>query len=68
MNVTYGRGMRHSGKLAREYAAFAMASMQFDDYIEFAFVTLAPNEPANFKEAMKSNDAPLWKVSGISLF
>ena len=60
-NQAYGRGKRHHAIYA---AVNAVAQGLADlEHTESAFVILEEDEPANFKEAMKSPNAEGWKVS-----
>ena len=58
-NASYGRGKRHQA-LFTEVSAFAHGITSLE-HTEHALVVLADDEPANFREAMKSRDASKWK-------
>ena len=60
-NQSYGRGRRHMGIYAAVNAmAHGLANLE---HIESAFVTLADDEPANYREATNSPNAAKWQES-----
>jgi hypothetical protein len=58
-NITYGRGKRRLRALYSKISAFTHGEYNLGD--KHAYVTLADDEPFNFREAMKSTDANEWK-------
>jgi Integrase core domain len=58
LNVEYGRGRIHT--LLSEATAIAHGERDLEE-METAFVVLASDEPANYKEAMSSTNAEEWK-------
>ena len=60
-NKSHGRGKRHKGVYAAiNTMAHGLANLE---HIELALVTLTEDEPANYREAMRSPDADKWKIS-----
>jgi Reverse transcriptase (RNA-dependent DNA polymerase) len=57
-NVEYGRGRRHA--LLSEAAAMAHGERDLEE-METAFVVLANDEPASYKEVMSSENAGEWR-------
>jgi transposase InsO family protein len=58
-NISYGRGMRRPRALYAQISAFANGT--YDLGSEHVYVTLANDEPSNFREAMNSMNAAEWK-------
>jgi len=59
-NTQYGRGQRRAhAALTFEVAAFAYGSLDLESS-ETAFVTLAPDEPGSYREAMQSTNSSKW--------
>ena len=55
-NVSYGRGKRHFKALYSE-----ISTIEGGIHNEHAYVTLASDEPSNFREAMKSTSGDEWR-------
>ena len=57
-DMTYGKGKRHQALLSDAY--IILEESLNAQTPETAFVILAEDEPANFKEAMKSDSCAEW--------
>jgi Reverse transcriptase (RNA-dependent DNA polymerase) len=56
-NTSFGRGMRCTRAL------YAFANGEYELGHELVYVTLADDEPSNFREAMSSTNADEWKAA-----